>query len=72
MMRNNVGEWDVTKRGDFNYVTNGKNVRDYWAERLKEVARYQNLYTIGMRGIHDGSILCFNLSIMVLYYESTV
>lgn len=56
MMRNNVGEWDVTKRGDFNYVTNGKNVRDYWAERLKEVARYQNLYTIGMRGIHDGSM----------------
>ena len=56
MMRNNVGEWDVTKRGNFNYVTNGKNVRDYWAERLKEVARYENLYTIGMRGIHDGSM----------------
>jgi hypothetical protein len=56
LMRNNVGEWNVNERGQFNYVTNGKNVRDYWTERLKDVARYDNIYTIGMRGIHDGSM----------------
>lgn len=54
MMRNNVGEWNEKKRGAYNYITNKKNVQDYWIERLKEAAPYDNMYTIGMRGIHDG------------------
>ena len=56
LMRNNVGEWNVAERGHYNYVSNGENVRAYWTERLKEVSKYENLYTIGMRGIHDGSM----------------
>lgn len=56
MMRNNVGEWDVSKRGRYNYLTNKANVQDYWIERLKETGRYENFYTIGMRGIHDGAM----------------
>ncbi len=56
MMRNNVGEWDVKKRGAYNYITNRPAVQEYWTERLKEVNRYENFYTIGMRGIHDGSM----------------
>ena len=54
LARNNVGEWDEAKRGQYNYVTNGENVRQYWAERLKEAKDIDNIYTIGMRGIHDG------------------
>lgn len=56
LMRNNVGEWDVKRRGDYNYLINRDSVQAYWIERLKEAAPYENVYTIGMRGIHDGSM----------------
>jgi hypothetical protein len=55
LLRNNVGEWDVAARGRYNYLTNRQAVLDYWTERLQEVDR-DNLFTIGMRGIHDGSM----------------
>lgn len=54
LMRNNVGEWDTKRRGDYNYITNRDSVQAYWIERLKEAYPYENMYTIGMRGIHDG------------------
>ena len=59
LLRNNVGEWNEKVRGAFNYITNRQAVQDYWAERLKEVkgSKGGNLLTIGMRGIHDGSML---------------
>lgn len=56
MLRNNVGEWDEKKRGPFNFITNKHNVVNYWAERLHETAGMDALYTLGMRGIHDGSM----------------
>lgn len=58
LLRNNVDEWDVSKRGRFNYITNRQAVQDYWTERLKEVkgSKGGNMFTIGMRGIHDGSM----------------
>ena len=56
MMRNNVGEWDTAKRGPYNYITNGEAVRTYWTERLKEAGHLENIYTLGMRGIHDGAM----------------
>lgn len=57
LLRNNVGEWDVKKRGRFNYITNKEGVQAYWAERLREVSKSgNNMFTIGMRGIHDGSM----------------
>lgn len=54
LMHNNVGEWSVKRRGDYNYITNRDSVQAYWIERLKEAGKYENMYTIGMRGIHDG------------------
>lgn len=57
LLRNNVGEWDVNERGRFNYRTNRQAVQDYWTERLREVkASQNNMFTIGMRGIHDSSM----------------
>lgn len=57
LLRNNVGEWDVARRGRFNYKTNRAGVQQYWIERLKEVSRSKdNMFTIGMRGIHDSSM----------------
>ena len=58
LLRNNVDEWDVSKRGPFNYITNRQAVQEYWIERLREVKGSEggNMFTIGMRGIHDGSM----------------
>ena len=58
LLRNNVDEWDESLRGRYNYITNGDAVRQYWTERLKEVKGSEggNMFTIGMRGIHDGSM----------------
>lgn len=54
MMRSNTGEWDSDKRGPFNFLTNEKQVLSYWEERVKELSGSENIYTVGMRGIHDG------------------
>ena len=57
LLRNNVGEWDASERGPFNYRTNRHQVQRYWAERLREVSQSpDNMFTIGMRGIHDSSM----------------
>ena len=57
LLRNNVDEWDVKERGAFNYRTNREAVHKYWIERLQEVKRSKdNMFTIGMRGIHDSSM----------------
>ena len=56
LLRNNVAEWNQAERGDYNYITNRQQVQQYWAERLREVRGSEELFTIGMRGIHDGSM----------------
>lgn len=58
LLRNNVGEWNAKERGEFNYRTNREEVQRYWAERLDEVkdSKGGNIFTIGMRGIHDSSM----------------
>lgn len=57
LLRNNVDEWDAKARGAFNYKVNREQVQKYWIERLQEVRHSKNnMFTIGMRGIHDGSM----------------
>jgi hypothetical protein len=55
MLRNNVGEWKDDKE-KYNFVTNAAGVTDYWEERLKTNGKFENIYTLGMRGIHDSPI----------------
>lgn len=56
ILRNNVAEWNVKERGPYNFISNRDQVLNYWAERLKEAKGGEYLFTIGMRGIHDGSM----------------
>ena len=56
LLRNNVAEWDHQKRGAYNYITNRQQVQQYWIERLQQVKGSEEFFTIGMRGIHDGSM----------------
>lgn len=64
MLRNNEGEWKAVDErarrkgeapvyGDFNYITNRATMQDYWETRVKTNGRYENTYTLGLRGIHD-------------------
>jgi len=55
MLRNNVGEWTAPKP-DYNYVSNRAGVLAYWEERVRSNRRFENIYTVGMRGIHDSAI----------------
>ena len=56
LLRNNVAEWNHAQRGAYNYMTNREQVQQYWIERLQQVKGSEELFTIGMRGIHDGSM----------------
>ncbi len=56
MLRNNVGEWPHDRDKDYNYLTNRDGVLKYWEERVAANGRYENIYTLGMRGIHDSSM----------------
>jgi len=56
LMRNSAGEWDAKKYGQYNYLTNKDSIISYWTERLKKVGQSENIYTIGMRGVHDGQM----------------
>ena len=54
MLRNNEDEWkNAGIYGDFNYITNRKTMIDYWETRVKTNGAYENIYTLGLRGIHD-------------------
>lgn len=57
MMRNNAGEWKKSNYGPFNYLTNKQLIQQYWDARIKSVSNYENFYTIGMRGVHDGRMI---------------
>jgi tetratricopeptide (TPR) repeat protein len=54
LMRNSASEWDVSGKGDYNFISNRQNVLDYWSERLQELQHSENIFTVGMRGKHDG------------------
>jgi len=56
MLCNANAEWKVRGTGDYNYVTNRENILKFWEERATELAKSDNIYTLGIRGIHDGKM----------------
>lgn len=54
MASSTAGEWPKRGKGVFDYVNNRVSVYKFWEERVKEVAGQEILYTVGMRGVHDG------------------
>ncbi|WP_273162425.1 glycosyl hydrolase 115 family protein [Massilia timonae] len=55
MMRNNVGEWQAGF-GEFNWFTNRDALLGYWQQRVDEVKGFENVYTLGLRGVHDSAM----------------
>jgi len=63
MLRNNIDEWkrnfrkEYGKRpGPWRYDRNQKEIYKYWYDRVKESKNFESVYTVGMRGISDGSM----------------
>lgn len=63
MLRNNVFEWTenfeneyLKKPDEWRYDKNEKQIYSYWEDRVKESVNNEAVYTVGMRGIHDGSM----------------
>lgn len=57
LLRNNVDEWKHETMGDWNYKTNRDRIVAYWTQRVQENNAYENVYTIGMRGVHDSGMV---------------
>ncbi len=49
-----AGEWPIRGKGDYNYVNNRHAVYRFWEDRVKDVDNQEIIYTLGMRGLHDG------------------
>ncbi|USN98636.1 MAG: glycosyl hydrolase 115 family protein [Phycisphaeraceae bacterium] len=56
MLRDNVDEWKRDGSGEWNFVTNRDAIVRYWEDRVRSNGMYENVYTIGMRGIHDSGM----------------
>ena len=46
-------EWDKARDGEWNYETNSATILKKLDDRIRETAQYENIYTMGMRGLHD-------------------
>ncbi len=56
LARNSATEWDIAGQGQYNYISNKENVLSYWSDRLQELGPANNIFTMGMRGKHDGAM----------------
>lgn len=57
MVRNTNAEWKLAGTGEYNYITNRDNVLNFWEERVTQLAGSDNIYTLGIRGVHDSKML---------------
>ncbi|MBQ7365175.1 MAG: glycosyl hydrolase 115 family protein, partial [Clostridia bacterium] len=63
----NVGKYGLKKinnswKSSYDYTVNAEAMNAYWEERVATNYRFDNIYTIGLRGVHDSEILCSALS----------
>ncbi len=56
MCCNAAGEWSRRGQGAYDYVNNRASVYKFWEDRVKEIAGQCNIYTLGIRGVHDGKM----------------
>ena len=48
-----TSEWDKQRDGAWNYETNSATILKKLDDRIRETAQFDNIYTMGMRGLHD-------------------
>ncbi|MBQ8289097.1 MAG: glycosyl hydrolase 115 family protein [Clostridia bacterium] len=78
MLCNNETEWEpwcnknqrkynITKinnswKESYDYTVNAEAMNAYWEDRVAQNYRFENIYTLGLRGVHDASINCSALT----------
>ena len=60
LLFNNASEWDRKTMGEWNYVTNREGINKVLRQRIRENGKFENVYTLAMRGIHD-AVMAGNL-----------
>ncbi|MDE2500688.1 MAG: glycosyl hydrolase 115 family protein, partial [Alphaproteobacteria bacterium] len=53
MLRSNPHEWDPKTMGPYNWITNRDEMIQYWKGAVNQWGKYENLYTVGLRGADD-------------------
>jgi len=56
LLYNNASEWDIETMGDWRYDTNRDTIYKILDKRVSENGKFENVYTVGMRGIHDSGM----------------
>ncbi|HEX8631909.1 MAG TPA: glycosyl hydrolase 115 family protein [Catenuloplanes sp.] len=69
LLRNGVHEWTPWAQAHpnadgslpvYDYTVNPRTISDYWRTRARSHARYDNVWTLGMRGVHDSAFATAN------------
>jgi hypothetical protein len=56
LLCNIAGEWNTKLYGEYNYKTNADSILAYWKARVEKTKDSPAIYTIGIRGEHDGKM----------------
>ncbi|KAK9468843.1 hypothetical protein V1512DRAFT_66343 [Lipomyces arxii] len=51
-----TNEWTTFGKGDWLYATNKKNITDFWKDGVIRNAPFENVWTMGMRGLGDNAL----------------
>ncbi|MFC2137509.1 glycosyl hydrolase 115 family protein [Bacteroidota bacterium] len=57
LLYNNATEWDKEKQGEWNYLTNKNEIVNALDHRVQQACKNDNIYTIALRGMHDGGMI---------------
>lgn len=56
LLLNTASEWDTQTMGPWNYDKNKEGINRVLTQRVRENSPYENVYTLGLRGLHDGAM----------------
>ncbi|WP_421918745.1 glycosyl hydrolase 115 family protein [Marinifilum sp.] len=57
MLCNVNAEWDSKTMGEWRYDNNSETIKNLFNLRTKETSKFENIYTVGMRGEHDSPMI---------------
>ena len=57
MLSNINTEWNHKTMGEYRYDTNSGVIKNLFSKRVNEAAKFENIYTTGMRGEHDSPMI---------------
>ena len=56
LLLNTASEWDTKTMGPCNYDKNKEGINRVLTQRVRENSPYENVYTLALRGLHDGAM----------------